>query len=288
MRAVKLDGFAWRIRRAHSSPDIIVLDAKVENHSCTLVDCCFFKYELIWIVCWSQNWLLCDLTDHRPSRWASAAQPFRRVEPLLLVVKSASMAVWLEFENRFTQHGLHQNTFSQILLSILSLVVFFIEDDACQRRVDPVWPILEAFMHLATLHEEFVSVDRQHSQRHRMLQLKSQHSHLKELSLRLLSDVLLFFATAHPCFSSVHAALLQISISALFQRRLSFSKRIKVAHSPGRIHVPASIRVDICIDKDIGHLRILGKIKGLCTVSYDQLASLLMWKSRSLRGWLFS
>ena len=115
-------------------------------------------------------------------------------------------------------------------------------------------------MHLATLHEEFVSVDCQHSQRHWMLQLKRQYSHLKELPLRLLADVLLFFATADPCFSIVHATLLQIGISALFQRRLSFSKRIKFAHSQGRIHVSASIGVDSCIDKDIWHLRILGKI----------------------------
>jgi len=115
-------------------------------------------------------------------------------------------------------------------------------------------------MHLATLHEEFVSINRQHSQRHWMLQLERQHSHLKELSFRFFADVLLFFATAHPCLSSVHAVLLQIGICVLLQRRMSFSKRIIVAHSPGRIHVLASIRVHSCIDEDIGHLRILGKI----------------------------
>ena len=82
------------------------------------------------------------------------------------------------------------------LLSIFLSVVFFVQDDPSQGRVDPGWPQMETGMCLFAVIEKLVPVKRHNRCRHGMTELEGEHRHFEEFSLRLLPLIVAFGAWA--------------------------------------------------------------------------------------------
>ena len=69
----------------------------------------------------------------------------------------------------------------------LRLAVLLFEDDASERLIDPVGPLVEAFMHLFAVIVHLVSVEGHDGLRAGMAKYKGKHSHLEEFKLGLLA-----------------------------------------------------------------------------------------------------
>ena len=66
-------------------------------------------------------------------------------------------------------------------------MVFLFENHASECLVDPVGPLVEAFMQLFAVIEHLVSVEGHDRLRARMAQYEGKHSHLEEFKLGLLA-----------------------------------------------------------------------------------------------------
>ena len=72
------------------------------------------------------------------------------------------------------------------MIYILLVIIFLVQHDPRECRIDPAWPLVELLMNALALIEQEISVDLHHTFTVWVAKLECKDSHLKELTLRLL------------------------------------------------------------------------------------------------------